>query len=371
MTPAVAVELRRLSLALRRPFLTAHGLMTVRDLLLVRVVTPDGEGWGECAALAERGYSDEDVDSAQAALRDELVPALRAAASASGPPLPAATVGRLAGSGAHPMAAAALEMALLDAELRAAATSLADHLGGIRAWVEAGVALGIPASVAELVDRVGEALGEGYRRVKLKIRPGWDLDPVRAVRERFGDTVVLQVDANGAYRPGDTGHLTRLDPFGLAMIEQPLPAPSLDGHAALARVLTTPVCLDESITSAAVAAEAIVLGAAAVVNLKPGRMGGLLEARRAHDECRRAGVPVWCGGMLESGLGRAANLALASLAGFTLPGDLAPPERYLAVDIAAPLDRDGPWLRVPAGPGIGAVLIPEAVEATTVSVETL
>lgn len=361
------VELRRVALPLRQPFRTAHGTMATRDLLLVRVVTDVGEGWGECAALAERGYSHEDIDSAQSALRDQLVPALRAAVGSPS----AASVGRLPGGPAHPMAAAALEMALLDAELRAVGISLAAHLGGERSEVEAGVALGMAGSAAELVDQVSEALGEGYRRVKLKVRPGWDVEPVRVVRERFGDAVVLQVDANGAYRLGDGSHLARLDEFELAMIEQPLAAPSLAEHAALARMLRTPVCLDESITSAVVAADAVAIGAAAVLNLKPGRMGGLFEAVRAHDECMRAGVAAWCGGMLESGLGRAANLALASLPGFTMAGDLSPPERYLAVDIAAPLHRRGPMLTVPTAPGIGAVLNLDAIEATTTSIEVI
>lgn len=362
---ALAVELRRVVLPLRLPFRTAHGTMASRELLLVRVVTDAGEGWGECAALPERGYVAEDIDAAQAALADELVPALRAGA---GGDVSAEAVGRLPGWRAHPLAAAALEMALLDAELGAAGRSLAAFLGGARPEVEAGVALGIAASTAELVDQVGEALHEGYRRVKLKVRPGWDVEPVRAVRERFGDSVTLQVDANGAYRPSDAGHLRALDAFGLAMIEQPLPAPSLTEHAELSRALRTPVCLDESITSAAVARSAVAMGAVAVVNLKPGRMGGLLEARRAHDECERAGVPVWCGGMLESGLGRAANLGLASLPGFVLPGDLVPSERYLAADIAPPVVRRGPMVAVPTGPGIGATVSPGAVDRATTSV---
>lgn len=361
---ALDVELHRVALPLRRPFRTAHGTVATRDLLLVRVVTDTGEGWGECAALGHPGYTDEDVGASHAALRDELVPALRATS-----PVSATAVWHLSGRGAHPMAAAALEAALLDGELRAEGVSLATRLGGTRAAVEAGVALGIASSLPELVDQVGEALTEGYRRVKLKVRPGWDVGPVAAVRERFGDTVVLQVDANGAYTPADAGRLAALDRFDLAMIEQPLPAPSLAEHAALARVLRTPICLDESITSARVAADAIALGAAAVMNLKPGRMGGILEAWRAHDVCFRAGTPVWCGGMLESGLGRAANLALASLPGFVLPGDLAPPDRYLAIDIVAPLLRDGPMLRVPTAPGLGGRPIPEALGAVTTSVE--
>ncbi|HVL92080.1 MAG TPA: o-succinylbenzoate synthase [Acidimicrobiales bacterium] len=360
------VELRRLALPLRRPFRTAHGSVEVRELILVRVVVGGSEGWGECAALPEPGYSDEDVGSAWAALRDELVPALRAA---TGRPSPEAAV-PAAARNRHPMAAAALEMALLDAELRAAGRSFAAYLGSTREWVEAGVALGRPGSVGELLDQVAEAVDEGYRRIKLKVHPGWDVEPVRAVRERFGDDLVLQVDANGAYGHGDAAHLSRLDPFALAMIEQPLPAPSLREHAELARRLKTPICLDESITSAAIAAEAVSSGAAAVINVKPGHMGGLREACRAHDQCVRLGAPAWVGGMLEAGLARAANTALASLDGFTLPGDLAPPDRYLAIDIAAPLERQGALVRVPQAPGIGATVVPSAVEAVTTEVVT-
>lgn len=362
----LVVELRRVSLPLRRPFRSAHGEVVTRELLVVRVVTGAGEGWGECAAMDRAGYTHEDIHNARLALATELVPALRMR-----PVVSATAVASLPARAAHPMAAAALEAAMLDAELRAGGKALSAWLGGTRTEVEAGVAVGIPGSVAELLDEVGAAQAEGYRRVKLKVQPGWDVEPVRAVRERFGDDVVLQVDANGAYRPDDAEHLAGLDPFGLAMIEQPFPAPSLAEHAALAARLQTPLCLDESITSAAVAARAVALGATAVVNLKAGRMGGLLEARRAHDACLRTGTPVWCGGMLESGLGRAANLALASLPGFTLPGDLSPPERYLAADIVAPLARRGPWLAVPGGPGTGAVPRPEALAAHTVAVEAV
>ncbi|MGH9165135.1 MAG: o-succinylbenzoate synthase, partial [Acidimicrobiales bacterium] len=287
------VELRRVSLGLRRPFRSAHGVIAYRDVLLVRVRTDGGEGWGECAAPAQVGYTDEDVDGAHVALRDLLAPRLLAARS----PIAAADVeGRLAGITGFPMAKAALEMAVLDAELRSAGRSFAQFLGGTRSSVEAGVALGIAGSMGELLDAVAVARAEGYRRVKLKVEPGWDLGPVAAVRERFGDDLILQVDGNGSYSLSDAGHLAGLDSFGLAMIEQPLPAGDLAGHAALAARLRTPVCLDESVTSAAVAAQAIALSACSVVNVKPGRVGGYFEARRVHDVCQMAGVAVWCGG---------------------------------------------------------------------------
>lgn len=358
-------ELRRVRLPFRRPVRTALGEEAFREVLLVRLTTEQSEGWGECAALRAPLYTPEYIDAAAHVLRHHLVPRV-----ASLPDVAADAVAvALAPVRGHHMAKAALEMAVLDAELRAGGVCLADRLGATRPSVEAGVALGIAGSVPELLDAVAAAVDEGYRRVKLKIAPGWDVAPVRAVRERFGDGLVLQVDANGAYRRADAHHLAGLDPFALAMIEQPLDPDDLVGAAELARRLRTPVCLDEAVTSAGAAAAALALGAAGVVNVKPGRVGGYLEARRVHDVCRAAGVPVWCGGMFETGLARAANLALAALPGFELPGDLSPPSRYLAADIAAPLVADGGVLAVPRAPGVGADVIPEAVDAHTVGAE--
>ena len=361
-----ALELRRVRLPLLMPFRSALGTSKWREVLLVRVVTADGEGWGECAALAEPTYTAEYVDGAAQVLRDHLVPRLLTA----GPDLDAAgVIPALAPVRGHQMAKAALEMAVLDAELRVAGVPLADHLGATRDTVEAGVVVGMAASLGAMLDEVAGAVDEGYRRVKLKIAPGWDVVPVRAVRERFGAGLVLQADANGSYRRADAGHLAGLDPFGLAMIEQPLGADDLVGSAELARRISTPVCLDESITSAEVAAEAVAMGAAAVVNVKAGRVGGYLEARRVHDACVAAGAAVWCGGMFETGLARSANLALAALPGFTLPGDLTPPSRYLAADLVNPLvARDG-RLAVPRQPGVGADILPEALREHTISTE--
>ena len=268
------------------------------------------------------------------------------------------------------MAKAALELAWLDAEGRAAGESLAHRLGGTRPRVVAGVAVGVTGSVPALLDEVGRRLAEGYRRVKLKIHPGWDVEPVRAVRERFGAGVALQVDANGSYRRGDADRLARLDPFGLLLLEQPLACDDLVGHAELSRRIGTPVCLDESISSAAVAASALALGACRVVNVKPGRVGGFLEAVRVHDVCAAGGVPVWCGGMLETGVGRAANLALASLPNFSLPGDLSASNRWYRTDITAPieLDADG-QIAVPDGAGIGVDVNLDVLDAVTAARE--
>jgi O-succinylbenzoate synthase len=220
-------------------------------------------------------------------------------------------------------------------------------------------------SIPELLRAVASYLEAGYLRIKLKIKPGWDTGPVRAVREQFGDHVLLQVDANTAYTLSDAQHLATLDEFGLLLIEQPLAEYDLRGHAALAQLVRTPICLDESITTARAAADAISLGACRIVNIKPGRVGGYLEARRVHDVCEAHGVPVWCGGMLETGIGRAANVALAALPGFTLPGDTSASDRYFERDITPPFVlRDG-HLAVPDGPGIGVEPDPAALRAVT------
>lgn len=359
-----AFELRRIRMPLVGAFRTSFGVETERDILLVRALTPESEGWGECVAMSEPLYSSEFVDGAQEVIRRFLLPMLFSAgeisASAVGPTLEPIKE--------HRMAKAAVETAVLDAELRARGESLAAHLGAVREAVDCGVSVGIAPSIAELCDQVEAYLAQGYRRVKLKIEPGWDTEPVRAVRERFPDTL-LQVDANTAYTLADAAHLARLDPFDLLLIEQPLPEDRVRDHAELAKVVRTPICLDESITSAAAAADAIAIGACRIVNIKPGRMGGYLEARRAHDVCASLGVPVWCGGMLESGIGRAANVALAALPNFTLPGDTSASDRYFERDVTPPFVLADGRLAVPSGPGLGVSPIPEVLDELTTHTE--
>ncbi|WP_412538424.1 o-succinylbenzoate synthase [Longispora sp. K20-0274] len=340
------LELRRITLPLTAPFRTSFGTEHTRDVLLLRVQGPDGEGWGECVAMAGPYYSSEHVTGAAEVIRRFLLPALAGDVDAH---TAEQRMGRVRG---HRMAKSAVLMAVLDAQLRMAGMSWGGYLGATRDRVPAGVSVGIMDSVPQLLDAVDGYLAEGYLRIKLKIEPGWDLAPVAAVRERFGD-IALQVDANTAYSLSDARHLARLDPFGLLLIEQPLPEEDIRGHAELARRISTPICLDESIVSARAAADAISLGAAAVVNIKPGRVGGYLEARRIHDVCAAHGVPVWAGGMLETGLGRAANVALAALPGFTLPGDTSASRRYYARDITDPFTLDDGHLAVPTGPGLG------------------
>jgi o-succinylbenzoate synthase len=359
------IELRRVRLPLVRPFRTALGTDHERDALIVRIATDDGEGWAECVAPREPAYSPEWVGGAQAAIREFLGPLLLERPVDSG-----TVAARLARVKGHPMAKAALETAVLDAELRATATSLAHRLGAVRTSVECGVAVGIADSVAELLDEIDGYVTAGYRRVKLKIRPGWDVEPVAAFRKRFGD-VPLQVDANGAYTLADATALGALDEFGLLLIEQPLAEDDLAAHAGLARLIETPICLDESITSARVARRAIEAGACSVICIKPGRVGGYLEAVRVHDVCREHDVAAWCGGMLETGLGRAANLALAALPGFTLPGDLSASARYFTRDLTAPFVLVDGHLPVPSAPGIGIAPEPDALRDLTTSIEVL
>ena len=364
------VELRRLRLPLVSPFRTSFGTSTARDVLLVRVDTADATGWGECVADAEPSYSAEYADGAQQVLRDHLLPRV-AAAQHDGAELTAARIGPLlAGVKGHPMAKGALEMAVLDAELRASGLSFGGYLGAVAGRVPAGVSVGIHPTIAELLDAVDGYLADGYLRIKLKIEPGWDVEPVRAVRERFGD-VLLQVDANTAYRLSDARHLARLDAFELLLIEQPLAEDDVRGHAELARQLRTPICLDESITSARAAADAIALGACSVVNIKAGRVGGYLEARRVHDVAVAHGVPVWCGGMLETGLGRAANVALAALPGFVLPGDTSASGRYYRRDVTEPFMLADGHLDVPSGPGLGREPLPDVLAEVTTSMEEI
>ncbi|GAA2079185.1 o-succinylbenzoate synthase [Actinomadura alba] len=357
------IELRRIAMPLVAPFRTSFGTETARDVLLVRVVTPEAEGWGECVAMSGPLYSSEYVDGTADVLRRFLIPALPANVDAH------AAERALEPFKGHRMAKAALGTAILDAQLRAVGESFGRSLGVARDRVPCGVSVGIMDSIPELLDAVAGYIAEGYVRIKLKIEPEWDVAPVRAVRERFGDDLLLQVDANAAYTLADARRLARLDDFDLLLIEQPLADDDLVQHARLAQMIKTPVCLDESIESAAHAAAAISLGAAAIINIKPGRVGGYLEARRIHDLCQAHGVPVWCGGMLETGLGRAPNVALAALPGFTLPGDTSASRRYYAADITEPFELDDGHLDVPVGPGIGVDPLPERLDEFTTSAE--
>ncbi|MGD1012235.1 MAG: o-succinylbenzoate synthase [Acidimicrobiales bacterium] len=362
-----AIELRLVHLPLRAPFRSPLGSEAARDAIVVRVGSDRGEGWGECVAGADPLYSSEYVDSAWLTMRRYLAPKLLATADLSATDVPR-LLGEVKG---HRMAKAALEMGVLDAQLQLLGVSFAEFLGGVRDTVAPGVVVGITSSLAELLDTVAEHVHQGYARVKLKIEPGWDLVPVAAVRERFGSDLRLQVDANCSYERADMELLARLEEFSLALIEQPFGSDDLLSHAELARRIATPVCLDESIVSAKSAANAIALGACSVVNIKPGRVGGYLEARAVHDLCQSMDVPVWCGGMLETGLGRAANLALASLPGFTLPGDISATDRYFDEDITAPFVLQDGTIAVPRAPGLGVEVRHDVLDAHTNRLEAI
>ncbi|WCB95145.1 o-succinylbenzoate synthase [Baekduia alba] len=366
-TKLEGVELRRIEMPLVFPFRTSFGTQTTKSALLLRVVTSEGEGWGECVSSAHPLYSSEYVDASADVLRRFFVPAL----AAGGDVRASAVATTLAPFHGHRMAKAALEMGVLDAELHARGVSLGDELGAVRERVACGVSVGIMDSIDVLIDQVEQYVAQGYVRIKLKIEPGWDVAPVRAVRERFGDDLLLQVDANAAYTLADARLLARLDDFDLLLLEQPLPEDDVLGHADLAKLVRTPICLDESIVSARAAADAIRLGACRIVNIKAGRVGGYLEARRIHDVCAAHGVPVWCGGMIETGLGRAANVALAGLPGFSLPGDTSGSDRFFATDITEPFVLDDGHLPVPTGPGLGVTPIADRLAEVTASTEWL
>jgi O-succinylbenzoate synthase len=361
------VELRLIGLPLLRPFRTSFGTATEKVCILARVETEHAEGWGECVADLEPDFGPEWNSASWDCLASFLVPLLRGAGEVT-----ADDLGRVFGSiRGNRMAKATLVNAVLDAELRERGTSLASHLGAVQERVACGVSLGITGTTDELRTQVDGYLAEGYRRIKLKIEPGLDVERVAAIRTDHPDTV-LSVDANAAYRLEDADVLRRLDDFGLLMIEQPLDFEDLVDHAELQRLVQTPICLDESIRSPADARAALRLGSCRIVNIKQGRVGGVLEARRVHDVCLGADVPVWCGGMLETGIGRATNLAVAAMPGFTLPGDTSASSRYFAEDLTEPftLHPDG-TMAVPDRPGIGVVPLPERLEACTLRRETL
>lgn len=349
------VELRRIALPLVSPFRTSFGSQTERDILLVRAELVDDtgertEGWGECVALSEPSYSPEYVDGAQHMIVHHLLPRLFDAGHLDA----AAVAPILAKMHGHPMAKGAVEMAILDAQLRADSRTLAEYLGVSRTRIPSGVSVGIHDTIDDLLATVQGYVDDGYVRIKLKIEPGSDIDHVAAVRNLIGPGTPLQVDANTAYERTDGEHLRRLDAFDLLLIEQPLAEEDILGHARLAAEVETPICLDESLVSAATTADAIDLGACEIANIKPGRVGGYLEAVRIHDLCLDRGIPVWCGGMLETGIGRAANAALAALPGFVLPGDISASTRFYARDIVTdPITIVDGHVIVPTSPGLG------------------
>ena len=371
-SPAASValegfELRVLHLPLVSPFTTSFGTETVREVIVVRALTSDGDGWGEMVTQPAPTYSSEYTQGAWDAALRFLAPTLLERGTLG----PEQIAGELEHFIGHRMAKAGLELAVLDAALRAQGRSFGEYLGVTRDRVPSGVSVGIQRDPSALVDAVGGYLDEGYVRIKIKIKPGRDVDDTAAVREAFG-AIPLQVDANSAFTLADSATLAELDRFDLLLIEQPLQEDDLVDHATLATRLRTPVCLDESITSAKAAADALALKAASIINIKAGRVGGYLEGVRIHDLCRDAGVPVWCGGMLETGIGRAANAALAALPGFTLPGDVSASSRFYTRDIVTePAVLEDGHVRVPTRHGLGIEIDPVALDDLTVARETI
>ena len=360
-----SIEIRRAYIELVAPFQTSFGVETDRNLLYVRVIGDEAEGWGECVAMTDPLYSSEYVDGCEDVLRRYLIPCVKPDSTLE------SVLGSLTQFRGNYMAKATLEAALLDYFTRLEGVSLATFLGATQSRVASGVSVGIQPSIDSLLNVVAGYVADGYVRIKLKIEPGRDIEPVRAVREAFGDSMLLQVDANAAYRVEDADHLARLDPYDLLLIEQPLPEEDLVGNVDLAKRVRTPICLDESITTVEVARGALDIGACSIINIKPGRVGGYLEAKKIHDLCLSRGAPVWCGGMLETGIGRAANLALAALPGFTLPGDTSASKRYFTTDVTTPFElRDG-YLDVPTGPGIGVTPVVHVLDSMTSRVETI
>lgn len=360
----LSLRLHHLEMPLVAPFTTSFSTQTHKRCFLVEATleTDDGErltGWGENVALDSPFYSSEYLAGSADVVQHWIAPLLLAVDD-----LTAETVSHhLRAIVGHPMSKASVEMAVLDAQLRREGRSFASYLGATATTVPSGVSVGIQESTAASVDAVRGYVEQGYARIKLKIRPGADLAPVAAVRRELGDDLPFQVDANAAYTLADAARLRRLDEHGLLLIEQPLGEADLRQHAELARLMQTPICLDESIVSAEAAADAIAMRAAAVINVKPGRVGGYLEARRIHDVARANGIAVWCGGMLETGLGRAANAALAALPGFTLPGDISGSDRFFAEDVVTePIVMHDGVVDVPQGPGFGVEIDRERLE---------
>lgn len=357
------IELRHVRLVLVEPFVTSMGVEADEEHIIVRVDAEGVTGWGESVAEGTPFYSYETTQTAWHILRDFLVPAVLGRDLASVDEAIALNA-RVRG---HMMAKAGLESALWDAFAKARGVSLSKMLGGVRPRIDVGVSIGIQPTPDDLLRKIAGYLGEGYRRIKIKIAPGSDLAYVKAVRREYPD-IPFQVDANSAYELHHVDVFRAMDDANLLLIEQPLSHDDIYDHSKLQRELRTPICLDESIHSLADARAALELESCRVINIKPGRVGGFTESRKIHDLCASQGVPVWHGGMLESGVGRAGNVALASLPNFTLPGDISASKRYYREDIVEPAFEVAPdgTMAVPAGPGIGVEVVADRLERVTV-----
>jgi O-succinylbenzoate synthase len=366
------ITLREVLLPLKEPFRISSGVVTERRIFLLELHDASGTStWSECVAGEQPNYTAETIDTAWYAIEKWIGPRVLGLRFDGPEDVHTALNRDLRG---HPMAKAAVEMGCWGLAATAEGVPLSMKIGGTRDRVATGISLGIQANAAALVQRATAAVAQGYRKIKVKIAPGSDVAFVRAVREALGEDMHLMADANSAYTLNDADHLAQLDEFNLIMIEQPLGADDIRQHAELQRRLRTPICLDESITSVDRARDMIALGSGRIVNIKPGRVGGYAASLAIHDVCQQNGIPVWCGGMLESGVGRAYNVALASLPNFTLPGDLSPSARYWERDLVTPewtMDAEG-MVPVPRSrPGIGVTVDMARVDALTVRTATL
>ena len=366
MTPVQSVEIRKVRLPYVSRFETSFGVETVKEALIITIKRDDITAYGECVALAGPWYNEETITSAEYILRQYLIPELLRKKFDS----PAAFLEATDGIRGNNMAVATMEMALWDLMGKMTGKSLSQLLGGRKSEVEVGVSVGIHPSIGGLVETVTSYVHDGYKRVKLKIKPGYEVEPVRAIREKYPE-ILLQVDANSAFSLADFPTLKQLDNFKLLLIEQPLGHDDVLDHAKLQKRLSTPICLDESIHTPQDARKAIEIDACRVINIKPGRVRGLQRSKEIHDHCLERKIPVWCGGMLETGIGRAFNVALASLPGFVLPSDISASKRYFKQDIITKefeLTSHG-TLEVPREPGIGIGVDKERLEACTITKE--
>jgi O-succinylbenzoate synthase len=363
--------LREIRLELREPFRISSGIVTDRRIALLQLFDASGaRTWAECVAFQLPNYTSETIETAWLAIREWLAPRILGREFAGPEEIHAVLEKNIRG---HNMAKATVEMGCWGIAALVRDVPLSALLGGTRDRVATGISLGIQSEPALLVQRAEAAVAAGYRKIKVKIQPGQDIEYVRAVRDALGDSVDMMADANSAYTLKDVEYLAQLDGLGLIMLEQPLGDDDLVRHATLQRRMTTPICLDESITSVDRAEDMITLQSGRIINIKPGRVGGLSASKAIHDVAQRAGIPVWCGGMLESGIGRAYNVALASLPNFSLPGDLSPSARYWARDIVTPewtMDEEG-MVHVPRGAGLGIAVDEDRIEALTVRREEL
>jgi O-succinylbenzoate synthase len=363
-----AVTLREIQMPLVHFFETSFGRTYSRRILLVTVHSEGADGWAECVADERPFYSPEWVETAWATMEQFLVPAvLGQSVSGGGDSVP--LMARVRG---HRMAKAAIENALWDAEARQKQLPLWKLLGGTRREIQCGVSIGIQDSIEQLLEKIEVEIAAGYRRIKVKVKPSWDLNVLERIRSRWPD-ILLSCDANSAYRMDEVEHLRKFDQFNLLMIEQPLWNDDIYYHARLQRELRTAICLDESIEHVRDAAEALETGACRIINIKVGRVGGFTEAKKIHDLCQTHNIPVWCGGMLESGIGRAHNIALSSLENFRLPGDVSASKRYWKEDIIEPAVEVTPQGIIPINdePGTGYRIREDLIEKLTVRKQTL